>query len=45
MSGPWINSTGGLGLDILAQDKGKAGFLSAVIKAMDSVECRVFLTS
>lgn len=38
MSGSWINSIGRLILDLLAQDKGKAGFLSAEIKALDSVE-------
>ena len=26
MSGSWIKSIGGLGLDLLAQDKDKAGF-------------------
>lgn len=45
MSGSWIKSIGRLGLDLLPQDKGKAGFLSAVIKALDYVECRVFLTN
>jgi hypothetical protein len=42
MSGSWINSIGGLVLNLLAQYKDKAGFLSAVIKALNSVVCRVF---
>jgi len=27
MSGSWINSIGGLGLNLLAQDKDKVGFI------------------
>jgi hypothetical protein len=45
MSGSWINSIGGLGLDLLSQDEDRAGFLSPVIKALDSVECKLSLTS
>jgi hypothetical protein len=45
MSECWINIIGGHGLNLVAHDKERGGFFNAVMNAVDSVKCRVFLTS
>lgn len=43
MSGSWINSIGGLGLDLLAQDKDKVGFFERSNKSFGFRRMQSFL--